>query len=45
MDLENAQNKFGFRNLSITSHIGVDIEAINLVISLAREAEKKSGLF
>jgi precorrin-8X/cobalt-precorrin-8 methylmutase len=45
IDLEKAQNKFGFRNLSITSHIGVDIGAINLVISLAREAEKKSGLF
>lgn len=45
IDLENAQKKFGFRNLSITSHIGVDTAAINLVISLAREAEKKSGLF
>jgi precorrin-8X/cobalt-precorrin-8 methylmutase len=45
VDLEKAQNKFGFRDLSITSHIGVDTSAINLVISLAREAETNSGLF
>lgn len=45
VDLEKAQNKFGFRDLSITSHIGVDTSAINLIISLAREAETNSGLF
>ena len=45
VDLEKAQNKYGFRNLSITSHIGVDNAAIDLVISLAREAERNSGLF
>jgi sirohydrochlorin ferrochelatase len=45
IDLEKAQNKFDFRDLYITPHIGVDEAAIDLVISLAREAEIKSGLF
>lgn len=45
IDLDKAQNKFGFRNLFITTHIGVDNSVINLVISLAREAETNSGLF
>jgi sirohydrochlorin ferrochelatase len=44
-DLKKAQDKFSFKNLSITSHIGVDTLVIDLVVSLAREAEKKSGLF
>ncbi|VFJ15026.1 sirohydrochlorin chelatase [Candidatus Nitrosocosmicus franklandus] len=45
VDLENAENKFGFRDVFVTPHIGVDNSAINLIISLAKEAEKKSGLF
>ncbi len=45
IDLDKAQNKFGFRNLSITTHIGVDNSVVDLVISLAKEAETNSGLF
>ena len=45
VDLEKAQNKFGFKDMSITSHIGVDSSAVNLIISLAKEAESNSGLF
>lgn len=45
VDLEKAQEKFGFKNISITSHIGVNSSMVDLVISLAREAETKSGLF
>ncbi|HKR73723.1 MAG TPA: CbiX/SirB N-terminal domain-containing protein [Candidatus Nitrosocosmicus sp.] len=45
VDLEKAQNKFGFKDISITSHIGVDSSAVDLVISLAKEAEANSGLF
>jgi sirohydrochlorin ferrochelatase len=45
IDLDNALKKYDFSNLYITGHIGVNSLIIDLVISLARDAETKSGLF
>ena len=45
IDLAKAQEKYGFNNLFISEHIGVDPAVIDLVITLAKEAEFKSGVF
>ena len=45
VDLANAQEKYSFNSLLITGHIGVDPALIDLVITLAKEAEIKSGVF
>jgi sirohydrochlorin ferrochelatase len=45
VDLANAQKKYGFNSLFISEHIGVDPAVIDLVITLAKEAEVKSGVF
>ena len=45
IDLNKAKEKYGSKDISISSHIGVNSSIIELVISLAKEAEKKSGLF
>jgi sirohydrochlorin ferrochelatase len=45
IDIDKALKKYNFSNLYIAEHIGVDSLIINLVISLARDAENKSGLF
>lgn len=45
IDLNKAREKYGPRNISISSHIGVNKSIVELVIHLAKEAEMKSGLF
>lgn len=45
IDLDKAKKKYGSRNVLISSHIGVNSAVVELVISLAKDAEKKSGLF
>lgn len=45
IDIDKALKKYNFSNLYIAEHIGVDSLIIDLVISLARDAENKSGLF
>ncbi|CAN5879872.1 sirohydrochlorin chelatase [soil metagenome] len=45
VDLNNAQEKYSFNSLFISGHIGVDPAVIDLVITLAKEAEVKSGVF
>lgn len=45
VDLTNAQEKYSFNSLFISRHIGVDPAVIDLVITLAKEAEVKSGVF
>ena len=45
IDLSKAQEKYGFESLFIAGHIGVDPAVIELVITLAKEAEVKSGIF
>lgn len=45
VDLTNAQEKYSFNSLFISGHIGVDPAVIDLVITLAKEAEVKSGVF
>ena len=45
IDIDKALEKYNFSNLYIAEHIGVDPLIIDLVISLARDAENKSGLF
>jgi precorrin-8X/cobalt-precorrin-8 methylmutase len=45
VDLTNAQEKYRFNSLFISGHIGVDPAVIDLVITLAKEAEVKSGIF
>lgn len=45
IDLDKALAKYNFSNLYIAEHIGVDPLVIDLVISLAKDAENKSGLF
>jgi sirohydrochlorin ferrochelatase len=45
IDIDKALKKYNFSNLYISEHIGVDSLIIDLVISLAKDAEKKSGLF
>jgi sirohydrochlorin ferrochelatase len=45
IDIDKALKKYNFTNLHIAEHIGVDSQIINLVISLAKESENKSGLF
>jgi precorrin-8X/cobalt-precorrin-8 methylmutase len=44
-DLAKAQEKYSFDSLFISEHIGVDPAIIDLVITLAKEAEVKSGVF
>ncbi len=43
--IDKALKKYNFYNLSIAEHIGVDSLIIDLMISLAKDAENKSGLF
>ncbi len=43
--IDEALKKYNFSNLSIAEHIGVDSLIIDLMISLAKDAENKSGLF
>jgi sirohydrochlorin ferrochelatase len=45
IDIDKASKKYNFTNLYISEHIGVDSFIIDLVVSLAKEAEIKSGLF
>ncbi len=45
IDLSKAQEKYGFESLFIAGHIGVDPAVIELIITLAKEAEVKSGIF
>lgn len=45
IDIDRASKKFNFTNLFISEHIGVDSLILDLVVSLAKEAEYKSGLF
>ena len=45
IDINKALEKFSFSNLYIAEHIGVDPLIIDLFISLAKDAENKSGLF
>ena len=45
VDLSKAQEKYGFESLFIAGHIGVDPAVIELIITLAKEAEGKSGIF
>lgn len=45
IDLNKAQEKYGPRDLFLSSHIGVNNSIVDLVICLAKEAEMKSGLF
>ena len=45
VDLAKAQEKYSFKSVFITGHIGVDPSVIDLVITLAKEAEVKSGVF
>ena len=45
VDLAKAQEKYSFNNVFISEHIGVDHAVIDLVITLAKEAEDKSGVF
>jgi sirohydrochlorin ferrochelatase len=45
IDIDKALKKYTFSNLHIAEHIGVDSLIIDLVISLAKDAENKSGLF
>ena len=45
IDIDKALEKYNFSNLYIAEHIGVDPLIIDLVISLAKDAENKSGLF
>jgi sirohydrochlorin ferrochelatase len=45
IDINKALAKYNFSNLHIAEHIGVDPLIIDLVISLAKDAENKSGLF
>jgi sirohydrochlorin ferrochelatase len=45
VDLTNAQEKYSFNSLFISGHIGVDPAVIDLIITLAKEAEFKSGVF
>lgn len=45
IDIEKASSKYDFRNIYITPHIGVDPLIIELIKSLAHEAEFNSGLF
>jgi sirohydrochlorin ferrochelatase len=45
VDLTNAQEKYSFNSLFISGHIGVDPAVIDLIITLAKEAEVKSGVF
>ena len=45
IDLSKAQEKYNFNSLFISEHIGVDPAIIDLVITLAKEAEVKSGVF
>ena len=45
IDIDKALKKYNFSNLYISEHIGVDSLIIDLVISLAKDAENKSGLF
>jgi precorrin-8X/cobalt-precorrin-8 methylmutase len=45
IDINKALEKYDFSNLYIAEHIGVDPSIIELVISLAKDAENKSGLF
>jgi len=43
--LAKAQQKYSFSSVFISEHIGVDPAVIDLVITLAKEAEDKSGIF
>jgi sirohydrochlorin ferrochelatase len=45
IDLNKASEKYGPRNIFISSHIGVNNSIVDLVIQLSKEAEMKSGLF
>jgi len=45
VDLAKAQEKYCFKSVFISGHIGVDPSVIDLVITLAKEAEVKSGVF
>lgn len=45
IDINKALEKYQFDNLVITKHIGVEPSIIDLILNLAQEAEKKSGLF
>lgn len=45
IDLDKALKKYNFSNIFICNHIGVDPLIIDLVISLAKDAEHKSGIF
>ncbi len=45
IDIDKASKKFNFTNLYISEHIGVDSLILDLVVSLAKEAENKSGIF
>jgi hypothetical protein len=45
IDLDKASKKYNFTNIFISEHIGVDSLIIDLVVSLAKEAENKSGIF
>ncbi|HEY6536288.1 MAG TPA: CbiX/SirB N-terminal domain-containing protein [Candidatus Nitrosocosmicus sp.] len=45
IDLDKALKKYNFSNVFICDHIGVDYLMIDLVISLAKDAENKSGIF
>ena len=45
IDIHKALEKYNFSNLYIAEHIGVDPLIIDLIISLAKDTENKSGLF
>ncbi|MDQ6723109.1 MAG: sirohydrochlorin cobaltochelatase [Thermoproteota archaeon] len=45
IEIDKAVKKYNFSNLYISEHIGVDSLIIDLIISLAKDAENKSGLF
>jgi precorrin-8X/cobalt-precorrin-8 methylmutase len=44
IDIDKASKKYNFTNIFISEHIGVDSLIIDLVVSLAKEAENKSGI-
>ncbi len=45
IEIDKAVKKYNFSNLYVSEHIGVDSLLIDLIISLAKDAENKSGLF
>ncbi len=45
IEIDKALEKYDFKNLYISDHIGVDPLIIDLIIDLSKEAENRSGLF